>query len=351
MAARKPHQPTTVTYEEGGKKKKASKAVVEGKGKGIVSNEQATQSLLDLQKPKKKSITDQYIFQMRSSVTLDASTRPMYNIRMIHPRMWSMILRLPQILPMILKLVLIWKILTERTVKLDEGQARSNLGKTLESRPPPKREFIKEDQAGSDPGQCHVAQARPNPEPMHEDFIAIIYPDNLDDAFTFGDQFLNDISPAKEPRRANVETKVESMVTVPIQQAFSSIPLLSTPIIDLSPPKPIDKQINEVVKEAVHNALQAPLHKLFRDLFEFQMKETLLDRTCESGSYRSHPDHTTLYEALELSMQREYNDELHEALTTSHKRCRDDQDPLSPPPKDSNRSKKKKRDSDVSTLK
>ncbi|GJR27425.1 hypothetical protein Tco_1103657, partial [Tanacetum coccineum] len=49
---------------------------VEGKGKGIVSDEQAAQSLLDLQKPKKQSIKDQYIFQRRTPVTQDASTGP-----------------------------------------------------------------------------------------------------------------------------------------------------------------------------------------------------------------------------------------------------------------------------------
>ncbi|GJY70660.1 hypothetical protein Tco_0474363 [Tanacetum coccineum] len=49
---------------------------VEGKGKGIVSDEQVAQSLLDLQKPKKKSTTDQYIFQRRTPATQDASTGP-----------------------------------------------------------------------------------------------------------------------------------------------------------------------------------------------------------------------------------------------------------------------------------
>ncbi|GJV91046.1 hypothetical protein Tco_1538859 [Tanacetum coccineum] len=49
---------------------------VEGKGKGIFSEEQAAQSLLDLQNPKKKSITHQYIFQRRTSATQDASTGP-----------------------------------------------------------------------------------------------------------------------------------------------------------------------------------------------------------------------------------------------------------------------------------
>ncbi|GKF09354.1 hypothetical protein Tco_0043578, partial [Tanacetum coccineum] len=38
--------------------------------------EKAAQSLLDLQKPKKKSITDQYIFQRRTPATEDVSTGP-----------------------------------------------------------------------------------------------------------------------------------------------------------------------------------------------------------------------------------------------------------------------------------
>ncbi|GJT04626.1 hypothetical protein Tco_0839088 [Tanacetum coccineum] len=157
------------------------------------------------------------------------------------------------------------------------------------------------------------------------------------------------------------------MVIVPIHQVSSSIPPLSTPIIDLLPLKPVSPLIqepiitatttttlpppppllpqsttdpdlanlNEVVKEAVHNALQAPLRERLRDLSEFQMKEILHDRMFESGSYRSYPDHTTLYKAFEVSMQHDNNDELHEALATSRKRRRDDQDPPPPPPKDS----------------
>ncbi|GKB04253.1 hypothetical protein Tco_0832396, partial [Tanacetum coccineum] len=113
----------------------------------------------------------------------------------------------------------------------------------------------------------------------------------------------------------------------------------------------IDKKVNEVVKEAVNNALQAPLRERFRDLSKVQMKEILHDHMFESNSYRSHPDHTTLYEALEASIQCDSNDELHEALATSRKRHSDDQDPPSPPPKDSDRSKNKKHDSDISASK
>nr|GEY47438.1 hypothetical protein [Tanacetum cinerariifolium] len=167
-------------------------------------------------------------------------------------------------------------------------------------------------------------------------------------------------NPEEELGKANMETEVESMVTVPIYQASSLVLLLSTPIIDLSPPKPvvykmenhdlyskIEKQVNEVIKEAVHNALQALLHKRFRDLSKFQMKEILHDRMFKSNSYRLHLDHTTLYETLKVSMQQENNDELHAALTKSRKRRRDNQDPPPPPSKDFYRSKKKKHDFDV----
>ncbi|GJT28836.1 hypothetical protein Tco_0909111 [Tanacetum coccineum] len=88
--------------------------------------------------------------------------------------------------------------LEERTVELDEGQAGSDSGKTPESRPPPKH-------------------------------------------------FLNDKPTEEEPGKANVETEVESLVTVPIHQASSSAPPLSTPIIDLIPPKPISHLAQEPV--------------------------------------------------------------------------------------------------------
>ncbi|GJU32112.1 hypothetical protein Tco_1175701 [Tanacetum coccineum] len=70
---------------------------------------------------------------------------------------------------------------------------------------------------------------------------------NLDDAFTFGDQFLNEKSLEDEPGKTNVETESESIVTVPIHQASSSAPPLSTPIIDLSPPKPSSPSVQEPI--------------------------------------------------------------------------------------------------------
>ncbi|GJS13385.1 hypothetical protein Tco_0407857 [Tanacetum coccineum] len=157
--------------------------------------------------------------------------------------------------------------LEERRFELDEGQAGSDPGNTLESRPPPD-----EDQAGSNPRPSHVALDGPNPEPVHEDFIATVYPKvheslkhtteehvilenppsssgilssmkNIDDAFTYGDQFPNDKPTEEELGKANVEAEVESMVTVSIHQASSSVPPLLTPVIDLTPPKPVSPPV------------------------------------------------------------------------------------------------------------
>nr|GEW40999.1 hypothetical protein [Tanacetum cinerariifolium] len=209
-----------------------------------------------------------------------------------------------------------------------------------------------EDQAGSNPGKCHVALVGPNPKPMHDDFI-------LDDTYTFGDRFFNDKSTKDKPRKLNVDAKVVSMVIVPIHQASTLAPPLSTPIIDLSRPKPvaspllepfivatiettttregeggwgiiksqtlnkttqnlgsrvftlklqdlphkITQTVNEVVKKEVHLDFQASLRDRFRELLEADMKEILHQWMFEIGSYKSLPEHVALYEALEASME------------------------------------------------
>nr|GEW84653.1 histone deacetylase 14 [Tanacetum cinerariifolium] len=77
----------------------------------------------------------------------------------------------------------------------------------------------------------------------------------------------------------NAETKVESMVNVPIQQALSSISLMTSPIIDLT------------------SRPESP-------------KET--------KSYKSHEDHMQLFEALEKLMNRDHSEELAQDLAEVH---------------------------------
>ncbi|GKB69935.1 hypothetical protein Tco_0931347, partial [Tanacetum coccineum] len=228
---------------------------------------------------------------------------------------------------------------------------------------------------------------------MHDDFVATMYPQvheslkHLDeehaqvenplsltgtlssmknlDAYTFGDQFFNDKPTEEESDKANMETKVKSMVTIPIHQASSSVPPLSTPVIDITPLKPdkttqalssriftlelrdmphkIDETIREAVREAVHVALQAPLRDRFRELPEADMKEILHQRMFESGTYKSLPEHVALYEALEAYMERANRDEFLAKKDKYRKRRCDDQDPPPPLP-NSDLSKKKRHD-------
>ncbi|GJR41878.1 hypothetical protein Tco_1309981 [Tanacetum coccineum] len=261
-----------------------------------------------------------------------------------------------------------------------------------------------EDQAGPDLGISRVALARPDSEPTHDEFMTDLYPKvqeslkfladkhvlledplssigtlssmkNLEDAYAIGDQFINDKSTDDEPGKLNVEAEVVSMVTVPIYQASSSVPPLSTPVIDLSSPKQpelvaalenklldleqtnknldnttqnlgsrfytlelrdlphkINEVVHENVKEAVQIALQAPLRDRFRDLPEEDTKEMLHQRMFESGTSKSLPEHIALYEALEASMARAQRDEFFTEKDKSRKRHRDDQDPPPPPP-------------------
>ncbi|GKE99158.1 hypothetical protein Tco_0022509, partial [Tanacetum coccineum] len=265
----------------------------------------------------------------------------------------------------------------EKMVELDQDQAGSDPGETLESRPQPEQVHMEEDQAGPDPGISCVALSGPDPEPTHEEFMVDLYPKvqeslkfladehviledplsstgtlspmkNLEDAYAIGDPFINDKSTDDEPGKLNVEAEVVFMVTILIYQASSSVPPLSTPVIDLLPlntniysnnndlekklsdleqnnknldntthnlgskvytlklrdlPYKINEAVRENVKEAVQIALQAPLRDRFKDLSEEDMKEMLHQRMFKTGSYKSLLEHIALYEALESSMK------------------------------------------------
>ncbi|GJY58494.1 hypothetical protein Tco_0458386 [Tanacetum coccineum] len=120
-----------------------------------------------------------------------------------------------------------------------------------------------EDQAGSNLGPSHVALAGPNPKPMHEDFITTFYlkvheslkhtteehvflenpprssgtlssMKNLDDAFTFSNQFIDDKPTKEEPCKANVDTEVEVMNILSIKLRYQLVTNLSSSILQKS---------------------------------------------------------------------------------------------------------------------
>nr|GEU37916.1 histone deacetylase 14 [Tanacetum cinerariifolium] len=213
--------------------------VVEGKGKAIATKEQAAHSLLALHTPKRRSTTNQFIFQRRTPAMEASSTGPSAQAQddtsanivhdspspaddktgtaseKINSRGETKILQNDEEQG---KDVGDQVNLDEKTDEQDQGQAGSDPGRTPESRLPPDQEVMDKDQARPDLGESCGALAGPDSEPTHDEFMADLYP----------------------KKKPNVEAEVVSMVTVPIYQASSLVYPLSTPIpvIDLSPPKP-----------------------------------------------------------------------------------------------------------------
>nr|GEW78060.1 hypothetical protein [Tanacetum cinerariifolium] len=261
------HEPTSVSTQK--------LPDAEGKGKGIATDEQAAQSLLDLQQPKKKSTTGHYIFQKRTPITQEASTGPSTqpqddtSVNLVHDTPFladaetsadteksnseadTKILNVGEEQG---KDVSNMVALKERTIKLDEGRAGSN----------PVHENLK-----------LITEEQVNIENPLSSSGTLSSMKNLEDAFTF------------EKRSTDFKQK-HQLQDKTMKALASRVYKLEHHDLYLK----IDKQVNEVVKEAMF----------------------------ESGSYKSHLNHTTLYDALEVSMQRDNNDELHEALATSQKR-------------------------------
>nr|GEY01353.1 monodehydroascorbate reductase [Tanacetum cinerariifolium] len=167
---------------------------VPGKGKAKVTEEQVAHDLLSLQKPKKKTLTDQYIFQRRTSTPTGSfgHDEPSYaELRQSKSK------ESKKVVP-----------------GADEGgQARPDLGNAradVQSIPSPMVHV------GSDHEHMDLDVADVSPQPSTEQLDESDKPSNVD----------ND--------KANAETKVELMVTVTIQQDMSSIPPITSPIIDLT---------------------------------------------------------------------------------------------------------------------
>ncbi|GKC50282.1 hypothetical protein Tco_1073027 [Tanacetum coccineum] len=155
-----------------------------------------------------------------------------------------------------------------------------------------------------------------------------------------------------------METKVESMVTVPIHQASSSVPSLSTPVIDITTLKPISPPIQEPIFAATTAATSTTLllppppqqqsttepslasrvltmeqrcvnlkkqcklqdkmtQSLSSKIFTLELRdlphkidETVYEAVKEaSGTYKSLTEHVALYEARDASMKRANRDE------------------------------------------
>ncbi|GJV16936.1 retrovirus-related pol polyprotein from transposon TNT 1-94 [Tanacetum coccineum] len=228
---------------------------VQGKGKEKVGEEQAAQVLLNLQTPKKKNPAEQFIFQRRTPATAEPSG-----------------------------------LVESSSLYAELGLTDSGTESDEEVSPEMSAQGQEEGQGGTNPGDAGVSQtpsshvvhagpnldhmdlgiaeasSQPNTEQMDDEFTATAYPKvqenlklpsegevrleepassagtlssmkNLDKDLSFTDQFLVEKSQEDEPEKTNTEAEVQSMVTVPILQDTSSVPLMTTPVIDITDPQ------------------------------------------------------------------------------------------------------------------
>ncbi|GJV75781.1 retrovirus-related pol polyprotein from transposon TNT 1-94 [Tanacetum coccineum] len=260
---------------------------VQGKGKEKVIEEQANHDLLALQTPKKNSPTEQFIFQRRSPMPTESSPHaesPSMDVKLnltdsetesdeeaskINARNQDEDQAGPN-----------------HSVQ-DEDQAEPNHSVQDEDQAGPNPGVQDEGQAGPNPGiaaesqlqSSHVVHVGPNlehmdlgtsdastqqkPKQLDEEFTTTAYPNvqgnlklltkdqvvleelassigtlsslqNLDKDLSFTDQFFMEKPHEEEPGKTNAEVEVLSMVSVPIHQHTSSVPPMTTLVIDLT---------------------------------------------------------------------------------------------------------------------
>nr|GFB85507.1 hypothetical protein [Tanacetum cinerariifolium] len=129
--------------------------IVEGKAKAIVTEAQAA---------KRRSTTDQFIFQRRTLAIKVSSSGPFAQAQDDTSAN------------------IVCDSLSPANVEIGAASDKTNSGgwirpcRTPESRPPPEHVVMDKDQAGPDLGKIHGAPTGPDHEPTHDEFMADLYP-------------------------------------------------------------------------------------------------------------------------------------------------------------------------------
>ncbi|GJY04095.1 hypothetical protein Tco_0370035 [Tanacetum coccineum] len=240
---------------------RAGESEVPGKGKEKVGEEQAAQVLLHLQTTKKKSPTEQYIFQRHTPVPSEPAGHEESSSLYAELGLYGSDTESDEEMPSVV-----------RSGAQDEGQAGPDPGKLDEGQAGPNPDDVAESQplptpsvlAGPNLEHSDVEitdpSSQPQPEHMDEGFTAAAYPDvqenlkltvdeqvipeepvsstgtlsslqHLAKDFSFGDQFLNDKPSEADNEKTTADTEAESMVSVTIQQDTSVIPPMTSPVI------------------------------------------------------------------------------------------------------------------------
>nr|GEW19364.1 hypothetical protein [Tanacetum cinerariifolium] len=294
---------------------------VPGKGKAKVVEEQVAHDLLSLQKHKKTSLTDQYIFQRHVSEPTGSSG---------HDESPYDLLEQSDSEEELEKVVL-----EVDEGGQDKGQARPNPGVQAEDQTGTDAGAQDEGQAGSNPDETFEGQAgqtlvilelRPESPKVHQQSKA-----------TTTDTTTTTTTTTLPPPQAQQQSTAKAMMVKGISELEHIMANLIQVNKDMDArldkhrarlytleqldiPQQVSIAVSEVVTVAVDWAMQAPLQNRFRDLSEADMKEILHQRMWETKSYKSHEDHMQLFEALEKSMNRVYPAELAQDLAQARKK-------------------------------
>nr|GEW42021.1 hypothetical protein [Tanacetum cinerariifolium] len=203
--------------------------------------------------------------------------------------------------------------LEEKMDELDQGQAGSDPGRTPESRPPPKQVVMDEDQARPDPREIRKALAGPDPG----ESLGLL----LDQTLSL--------------RTTNIPHKIDEVIHESVREAVHEA--LQAPLPDCFRELP-EADMKEILHQhmfktgAVDWAMQVPLRNRFRDLPEADMKEILHQRMWETDSYKSYKTHMQLFEALEKPINRDQSEELaYDLAEVRKKRKKGRESPKMPP--------------------
>nr|GEV50927.1 integrase, catalytic region, zinc finger, CCHC-type, peptidase aspartic, catalytic [Tanacetum cinerariifolium] len=224
---------------------------------------------------------------------------------------------------------------------LDEGQAGSNPDERSEGQAGPNRGITGNEEqsipnhvvhARSDRKHMDLDVTKASPQPstkqLDEGFLATAYP-KIQESLKLAveEQVL-----LEEPASSSgTLSSLHHLISPKVHQQFkaTTTDTTTTTTTTTIPPPQAQQQstteammvciaVCEVVTDTVDWAMQAPLRNRFRDLPEADMKEILHQRMWETESYKTHEDHSLLFEALENSMNRDHFEELAQDLAEAH---------------------------------
>nr|GEU29247.1 hypothetical protein [Tanacetum cinerariifolium] len=291
------------------------------KGKEKVTREQVARDLLNLQTHKKKSPADQYILQRRTSTPTESSEH--YESSSLYAEVG----------------------LTDKEEESEEVVPGADAGGQGEG-----QDGLDPDLGNakaSQPMPSHVVHAGSDREHMNLDVVNVSTlppPKQMDEG---------DKPSEADNDKATTETKVESMVSVTIQQDMSSIPPMMSPIIDFTS-RPESPKMHQLLKATAtktttttttttttillppsqqqQSTTDAMMMKRIGDLKHIMPNLIQENKKLEQRLDSHGAHHIELYEALEKSMNRDHSEELTKDMAEARKKKKKSRESPKTPP-------------------